>query len=262
MPIRLAPPARIVSLKELLHFLQFDRFWPEVKLDEPAASPFDVLKINDHEMLQGARWYEAAVRDAFVALQGGAIVGRGRYSNSLASSHEDWPKKTWHNHAHTRSDIDPDFWSLEGINWEKSSAKNPGGEFVDIVFSVEEILKVWPSDVAAATKLVVPASDRIVRRDDNRAAFDEAVKALDETISAVETANDIGDLTAGERAVVLSDLKAWRSLLGEAKIRVGAFLATLKPTLEWAKRKAAGTLVEKATEKALEAFGKLLEGLT
>jgi DNA-binding PadR family transcriptional regulator len=105
---------------------------------------------------------------------------------------------------------------------------------------------------------IFPASDRIVRRDDNSVAFDGAGAALDEAIEAVERGNDLGDLTAGERSVVLSDFKAWRGLLNEGKVRVGAYLATLQPTLEWVKSKAAGTLIEKAIDKALDWFLKLI----
>jgi hypothetical protein len=110
----------------------------------------------------------------------------------------------------------------------------------------------------ATEKDDVPASDRIVRRDDNSAAFDEAVHTLDEAISAVAKANDIGDLTAGERDLVLSQLHEGRKLFDLAEIKVSAIRALVEPKLRWLADKAAGAVVGNLALAALAAIAKLM----
>jgi hypothetical protein len=101
----------------------------------------------------------------------------------------------------------------------------------------------------------IPASDRTVRRDDNSAAFDEAAKVLNETIEAIEKANDIGDLTAEERSIVLSQLREGRKLFDFPEIKISAVKATIEPALRWILDKAVGTVVGATVLAALGAIG-------
>jgi hypothetical protein len=105
----------------------------------------------------------------------------------------------------------------------------------------------------------IPASDRIVRRDDNSAAFDEAVKALDEVISAVDKANDLGELSAGERGIVLSQLRDVRKLFDFSEIKVSAIQALIVPALRWVADKIGGEVVIYAVTTALTAVSVLIK---
>ncbi len=126
---------------------------------------------------------------------------------------------------------------------------------------MQEVLEQWPDPEGQkfdASEELAPASDRIVRRDDNSAAFDEAVNALDEAISVVAKANDIGDLNAGERMAVLSQLRESQKLFALPEIKVSAIKALIEPALRWLADKAAGGLVGNAAVAALAAIAKLM----
>jgi hypothetical protein len=155
------------------------------------------------------------------------------------------------------------FWAYAEIDWNSNRIHDRFQEYSNVQFLMDEVRMVWPLDgsylqPSAKISASIPASDRIVRRDDNSAAFDDAVKALDEASSAFEQAKDIGDLTAGERTVILSELTAWKGLLNEAQVRVSTFLATLKPTLELVMSKVGDALAKERAKRAIDAFLKWL----
>jgi hypothetical protein len=105
---------------------------------------------------------------------------------------------------------------------------------------------------------VLPASDRVVSLDHNSAPYREAVGALDAAISVAEKSNSLGDLTAGERSSILSQLKTGRTLFDDKTIRVSAYRAVLEPGLRWLLEKCADNAVGLALTAALTAIGTLL----
>lgn len=107
-------------------------------------------------------------------------------------------------------------------------------------------------------RALVPASDRLVRLDHNSQPYKAAIKAVDDSIRAVEKANDIGDLTAGERAIVLSQLREGRKLFEAQEVKVSSIRATIEPALRWVLDKAGGTVVGTLVLAALGAIGALV----
>jgi hypothetical protein len=253
MPIRSNPKLKYVSLSELVSFVTFGVFKPytDISFNSGRSEDLDlIVKFN--------KQIDEAKRDIFSALRDGHLFGRGRFSRTKASSGPNWNEISWHEYEIAKTDIEPDFWSEIGIDWKSSSAKNPGGEFVDIVFSTDEIFAVWSPDPMIASSNSVPASDRIVSLDDNSAAYREAVGALDAAISEAEKSNSLGDLTAGERVSVLSQLKTGRTLFNEKTIRVSAYKAVLEPAMKWLLDKCADNAVGLAITAAITAIGTLL----
>lgn len=110
----------------------------------------------------------------------------------------------------------------------------------------------------ASKDIVVPASDRFVELDHNSAPYREAISALDAAISEAEKSNSLGDLTAGERISILSQLKTGRTLFDDNSIRVSAYRAVLDPALKWLLEKCADNVVGLAITAAITAIGTLL----
>ena len=256
-------PPMFVSLIEVLNYVMYDRF---------DFSGFDVsdTEVRTAVVQQGGDAFDRhwrgerdAKREIFRALRDGELVGSGRLSTNKAigsASELDWRKTVWTNHTVNLKEISPDFWSEDGINWNQCTARNPGGEFADVRFSASHVMAIWKPEVQdAVSQSEVPASDRIVRRDDNSAAFDAAAKALDETISAVEKANDLGELSAEERTIVLSQLREGRKLFDLPEIKISAVQAMIVPKLRWLVDKLGGEMVVYAATAALTALTTLLK---
>jgi hypothetical protein len=91
----------------------------------------------------------------------------------------------------------------------------------------------------------VPASDRIVRLDDNAPGRADAIEAL-EKIEAllVSGSNDLA-LTADERMVVLSEISPLRQRLESKIVRIGEFVMAVSKgaPLVWLADKMVGTIV-------------------
>lgn len=146
----------------------------------------------------------------------------------------------------------------------------------DLALSIERILENWsavatnagaarePTDqiveqeAGTETTVAVPASDREVPLNHNSKEYREAVDAVDEVIAQVSGDNEYGDKFPEEKAALVSALKAGRSLLDGAKVRVAAIYSTLLPALKfvaehWLKATIA-TLAAAAIAKLMSLF--------
>lgn len=104
----------------------------------------------------------------------------------------------------------------------------------------------------------IPASDRIVRIDDNsegKKEFSDALKKLTETI---RTSNDFGDLTDEEIDVMKSEISTIDPISEHKWIRPAHLWQIAKSTLLWLVDRVAGTVVEKLALALLAALAAML----
>ena len=153
MPIRRREPSNNVTLSEALNWIAFDSF--DGPPPDPAEFAAEILGDIDVEAMQINEWsrqqmLEPAEADFFAALRDGDIPAHGRYSDRHAHnwSANEWTQQTYENHSERRSEIPPEFWRREGINWDHSCARSQDGEYDDIILSREDVLAGWPMDVA------------------------------------------------------------------------------------------------------------------
>lgn len=118
------------------------------------------------------------------------------------------------------------------------------------------IKEIERADAAAAPIVAAPASDRIVRLDDNYAASQELQAQLFTIESALEQSNELA-ANLEERDQALAELRAGRTLMQATRVRVAAIAETLMPALKWIGEKAAGTLIGTAIVAIIAAVGKL-----
>jgi hypothetical protein len=106
----------------------------------------------------------------------------------------------------------------------------------------------------------VPASDRVVRLDDNAPGRAEAIAHLEEVERVLSSNPNDLELTADERMVVLSEIRPFAKRLRDGWVRVGELRAavTKGSMLVWLTDKLAGAGIVCAITLALGALGKLL----
>lgn len=109
----------------------------------------------------------------------------------------------------------------------------------------------------------VPASDRIVRLDDNAPGRLEAIENLDKIEKLLESGNNELKLTADERMVIVSEIKPLRERLLTKHVRVGEVCnaVTKGSPLVWLLDKVAGHAVGIVIGTALAALGLLAKAL-
>jgi hypothetical protein len=102
--------------------------------------------------------------------------------------------------------------------------------------SKESTADVSPSLVAGSTGVkppgiegFAPASDRIVRLDDNAPGRKEALENLERIETALESGSNELTLTADERVVVLSETRSLRQRLADGRVRLGALFQAIAP---------------------------------
>lgn len=269
MPIRPPKAQKGCDLGGLLGWVAFDDFSGPAKTPQEAQlevfGDTDDIETVEISHYQRANAEDAAKADILAALRDGDLFGEGKFSsqNSAAIS-SDWAKWAWRDHSASRTRIDPDFWTLRGIDWTDSSVKSNHGEFVDVIFKTEDVLRVWPpakspaDSETAAPKHVVPASDRTVRLDHNSKGYKEATEALDAVINELNRANDVGDLTSAEKEHVKSVLISGRELFDQTQVKVASVTLALLPVLDWLGRRLTEVTVGTLAGVAALAIGKLL----
>ncbi len=155
MPLRRRDdkPSKNVTLNEALNWIAFDSF--DGPPSHPGAMGAEILGDVDVEALEIEQWgqqtfLEPAKEDFFAALRDGDIPAHGRYSDQHEHNRDadEWTQKTYENHSEKRATITPEFWRHEGINWDYSCARSQVGEYDDIILSREDVLALWPMDVA------------------------------------------------------------------------------------------------------------------
>ncbi len=155
MPLRRRDdkPSKNVTLNEALNWIAFDSFYGPSR--NPAALAAEILGDVDVEALQIEEYsqqtfLEPAKEDFIAALRDGDIPAHGRYSDQHEHNWhaEEWTQQTYENRSEKRTKIPPEFWRHEGINWDYSCARSQVGEYDDIILSREDVLALWPMDVA------------------------------------------------------------------------------------------------------------------
>lgn len=109
----------------------------------------------------------------------------------------------------------------------------------------------------------VPASDRIVRLDDNAPGRLEAIENLDKIEKLLESGSNELKLTADERIVIVSEIKPLRERLLKNYVRVGEIYnaVTKGSPLVWLLDKVGGTAVGVAATAAFTALYLLAKAL-
>ncbi|MVZ96715.1 hypothetical protein EUU23_03215 [Sphingorhabdus sp. IMCC26285] len=103
----------------------------------------------------------------------------------------------------------------------------------------------------------IPASDRIVRLDDNSDLRDEIIGKIDEIANVIRGHNDDdGKLTERER--ILAELRASEELLKGPSVRVVALSAVLGTALAWLAKEFAGGIIGQLAVILIELLGPLL----
>lgn len=165
MPLRRrdASPKANVTLSEALNWVAFDNFeGPPMHPEEVAmqihGEPDNVEALGIVEF-QRANASDAAEDDLFAALRDGQVQARGRFSRVYAHdwAENDWREQDYKGHAETRSVMPADFWRREGVDWRKSRAQSPDGEYVDIILDHAAVLSLWPVEEAVPGE---PGSER------------------------------------------------------------------------------------------------------
>ena len=139
-----------VTLGETRNWIAFDDFnGPPLHDEEARAQIFGEIgnvESLEIELFNRQQLLEEADDDLFAALRDGEVRSYARFSDQLADNTvaNNWRERTYTGHSNTRVEIPADFWWLEGVDWNGNRAKNPNGEFGDILLNREEVLATWP----------------------------------------------------------------------------------------------------------------------
>ncbi len=108
-----------------------------------------------------------------------------------------------------------------------------------------------------------PASDRIVRLDDNAPGRREAVEILEKIEVELTSGSNELKLTADERLVVLSETRPLRERLSGGWVRVGDLVNAVAPrgVLAWLVDKLSGTTLGEIAKTAFSSISTLLRSL-
>lgn len=116
----------------------------------------------------------------------------------------------------------PTYPPLDGMERVKQSFIQPDSyTFSDVGINK----KLGSTDVVG----FVPASDRIVRLDDNAPGRKEALENLEKIETALESGSNELKLTADERVVILSETRTLRQRLADGRVRLGALFQAIAP---------------------------------
>lgn len=108
-----------------------------------------------------------------------------------------------------------------------------------------------------------PASDRVVRLDDNAPGRSEAIENLERIESELKSGSNELKLTADERSVVLSETRPLRERLSDGRVRVGDLVNAVAPRggLAWLIDKLAGTALAEIAKAVVSSISALLRSL-
>jgi hypothetical protein len=116
----------------------------------------------------------------------------------------------------------PTYPPLDGMERVKQSLIQPDSSTLSDV-GINK--KLGSTDVVG----FVPASDRIVRLDDNAPGRKEALENLVKIETALESGSNELKLTADERVVILSETRTLRQRLADGRVRLGALFQAIAP---------------------------------
>ena len=108
-----------------------------------------------------------------------------------------------------------------------------------------------------------PASDRVVRLDDNAPGRREAIENLERIESELKSGSNELKLTADERSVVLSETRPLRERLLDGRVRVGDLINAVAPRggLAWLIDKLGGTALAEIAKAVVSSISALLRSL-
>ena len=155
-----------VTLGETRNWIAFDDFnGPPLHPEEASAQitgVIDNVEALEFEEFNRLQLLEEADGELFAALRDGEVRSHGRFSDQLADNSvaNNWRERTYTGHSNTRVEIPADFWWLEGVDWNGNRAKNPNGEFGDIILNREEVLATWPLEETEFEKEPVSSGEK------------------------------------------------------------------------------------------------------
>jgi hypothetical protein len=89
----------------------------------------------------------------------------------------------------------------------------------------------------------VPASDRLVTLNHNDPVLEEIRHSLDVLREKILQANDIGDMTEGERDTAVTEVIQLNSMLSASQVRIAAVVDGARGTLRWIADRAGGAVI-------------------
>ena len=109
------------------------------------------------------------------------------------------------------------------------------------------------SDEGDYSKTVfIPASDRLVRISDNHDYYVEVDELIDETIKAVETNNEVGEVLADDRDRISAELKSGKELIRGSTIRLRALFEILIKPLRFIAQKFSESALGETAKKLIQ----------
>lgn len=107
---------------------------------------------------------------------------------------------------------------------------------------------------------VIPAADRFVTLDHNSAEYREAVTAIDNLVTAIETTNNQLFADKAQRLAVVREVKGIRTLLEDASVRISAIAQHVRDggVLTWLVQKARDGVIGNYAYAAIEALRRLV----
>ncbi len=106
--------------------------------------------------------------------------------------------------------------------------------------------------------LQIPASDRIVSRNDNQDEYEQIENVIEEIRDLVRTDNEIGSALADGRELISSELEIANEVTKRGKFRVSSLLGWLSPALRFLADKFAGGAIGEAAKRLLDLLIGLL----
>ncbi|TRW17692.1 hypothetical protein [Glacieibacterium frigidum] len=97
----------------------------------------------------------------------------------------------------------------------------------------------------------VPASDRIVSRDDNRGALQDIDDRVSEALEIIRTDNTVADALGEDRDVITGELNASKALISAGKFRFDRLIAVIAPALRYLADKFSGGAIAEVAKRLL-----------
>lgn len=104
----------------------------------------------------------------------------------------------------------------------------------------------------------IPASDRVVGLDHNRADYRTIQKSLADVVDTINTSNEVSAALGDDKDRITSELKAGQELVRADKVRVSALLYVLIKPLKYIADKFSGAALGEAAKQLVILIVKLL----
>ncbi len=102
-------------------------------------------------------------------------------------------------------------------------------------------------------KSIIPAADRLVRRDDNQPTLTEIKSKLSElSILIGSQDNEVGDKIGDQRDVIVKEIELAEQVISEPRFRFASLIGWLAPVLRFLADKFAGGAIAEAAKHLLE----------